>query len=355
MRDCSFVDHLWLQRCRDEYNIDDYTNWKGVSSYYQLYSRILYRYGPLLGVWQRRMGCYGGLISIKAYDGKIFGQEYVVKCYDSNPTNQIQVVRRPVFVVTTTDNEEDCVVQCQTLLHENHPGSIDMKAFKNGLVDKFSLACNTKCRHNPLENNDLVFFFDSLYQMWAKDELQQDDIGDNHTFVNDVIGRKFLTYLSWSHGFTFTRLSPIQENTPFNEFLQSGYYAGTYGIHGLEIIRISCNYKERTISGIKVTGDSNVPAGKVTFKAFLDNPISVRSSEDSPILLPDDLIPFGNGIPRYATAVYHGSGQIAFNGYRLPRFINGKFIVFDRDTCGFAWLGNSFTLFKRLDEEFLNI
>ena len=354
MRDCSFVDRLWLQRCRDEYNIDDYTGWKGVSSYYQFYSRILYRYGPLLGVWQRRMGCYGGLISIEARDGKIFGEECVVKCYDGSSVDEIKVVRRPVFVITTTDDREDCTVQCQTLLHESHAGSIDMKILKNGLVDKFKLVCHAKCRHNPLENNDLVFFFDSLYQLWTKDELQQDDTDDhNHTFVNDVIGRKFLTYLSWSHGFTFTRLAPIQGNTPSDQILQSGYYAGTYGVHGLEIIRIT--YNERTISGIKISGDSNVPAGKVTFKAFLNNPISIRSSEDSPILLPDDLIPLVNGIPRRVAAIYHGSGQIAFNGYRLSRFINGKFIIFDSDTCGFAWLGNSFTLFKRLDEEFLNI
>ncbi|EDV23834.1 uncharacterized protein TRIADDRAFT_57437 [Trichoplax adhaerens] len=355
MRECSHVDRLWLQRCRDEYNVDDYRSWKGVSSYYQLYSKILYRYGPLLGVWLRRMGCYGGLISIKIRDGQIFGEEYVVNP-DERSADKINVVCRPVFAITTTENE-DCIVECHTLLSESHRANIDMKIFKNGLVDKFKLNCDAKYRHIPLENNDLQFLFDSLYRLWAQGELGANYTND--TFVNEVIGIKFWTYLSWSHGFTFTRLPPINHsNVDTNiskNHLRSGYYAGTYGVHGLEIIRIL--YKEQTLNGTKITGDPNVPAGKITFKAFLSNPILIANPEDGPFLLTDDLLPSINGIPRHALAIYHGSGQIAFEGYRLPRFINGKFIVFNQDTCGFIWLGAviSFTLFKRFDEGFLNV
>ena len=56
------------------------------------------------------------------------------------------------------------------------------------------------------------------------------------------------------------------------------YFLGTYSTHGIEIIKIDYSTNDQ-IEAIKLTGDPNVPAGKITFKADLSKDIVLPIEE----------------------------------------------------------------------------
>lgn len=87
----------------------------------------------------------------------------------------------------------------------------------------------------------------------------------------------------------------------------NGRWIGSYGPHGDEIIEISQDGPD--IVARKVTGDPNVPAGEVTFRARLE----------------------GWGGP--------GEGRIADRGFRNARYVPGFFSILGRNRVAFEWIG----------------
>ncbi|CAI5524816.1 unnamed protein product [Closterium sp. Naga37s-1] len=91
------------------------------------------------------------------------------------------------------------------------------------------------------------------------------------------------------------------------------------------------------VEGVKLTGDFNVPAGKVSFRA------KIRRHWQMPFrgVYPDEL-----GV----VARYPGQGQLAEPGFKNPRWVDGELLVFDgkgsRHTNG-AELGFVFSLPER--------
>ncbi len=60
--------------------------------------------------------------------------------------------------------------------------------------------------------------------------------------------------------------------------IPSGVFKGTYGPHGIEMISLHYANNNTQLRGVKLTGDPNVPFGKVSFQADLDK--SIIMSED---------------------------------------------------------------------------
>lgn len=96
----------------------------------------------------------------------------------------------------------------------------------------------------------------------------------------------------------------------------NGRWRGRFGPHGDEIVAIS--QEGDRITAKKVTGDKNVPAGEVTFRARLE----------------------GWGGP--------GEGQIAERGFRNARFVPGWFALLGRDKISFEWFGIGRVVLERL-------
>lgn len=83
----------------------------------------------------------------------------------------------------------------------------------------------------------------------------------------------------------------------------AGEWIGRYRGHYDEVIRIT--QRGRAVEAVKVTGDDNVPAGEITWRADL------RTSQ--------------------------GEGQIAETEFRHPRFVPGRLLVHSAQRIEFIW------------------
>lgn len=102
----------------------------------------------------------------------------------------------------------------------------------------------------------------------------------------------------------------------------TGLYLGAFGSHGPELLQLSRGTwqdGEEMVYGVKVTGDPNVPAGSLSFRAKVGRRHRLDPSEEYPPEL---------GV----VARYKGEGRIAATGYRNPRWVEGELLQFSSGT-----------------------
>ncbi|TIB58115.1 hypothetical protein E3P78_04020 [Wallemia ichthyophaga] len=97
-----------------------------------------------------------------------------------------------------------------------------------------------------------------------------------------------------------------------------GYYAGTYGGHGIEVLgmrRFNSADGRPLLEFVKVTGDDNVPRGLVSLRVFLDEEVrdtELVSDQHESRLSSDDNLPWPIDSPtRPAGVSFAGVGKIA--------------------------------------------
>jgi len=130
-------------------------------------------------------------------------------------------------------------------------------------------------------------------------------------------------------------------------FRLRGKWGGVYGASGVQTVQIEVegNYLVAT----KLVGDSNVPAGQITFKAdvSMDGLIEPKLG-DKPDPIAVALNQFANLKVKQR---FHGQGQIANPGFTRPQWVPGELIVFEDDIIAFVWKPLSFmVVFERTKE-----
>jgi hypothetical protein len=113
---------------------------------------------------------------------------------------------------------------------------------------------------------------------------------------------------------------------------------------------INVTYVGDTLVAVKVTGDKNVPRGEVTFKADL-TPTSVKRFRSGDYVNKDELSKPLEPITLTEKAAskwgtqqlprYRGTGQVAEEGFRNNRWMDGQLIIIGDDYFSFAWVVSS--------------
>lgn len=113
-----------------------------------------------------------------------------------------------------------------------------------------------------------------------------------------------------------------------------GLFLGSFGPHGPELLQLT-RYTadgDEMVQAVKVTGDANVPAGSVSFRAKVGR----KHRLDARDVYPDEL-----GI----MARYKGEGRVANKAFTQPRWVEGELLVFNSKggpltggaQLGFVW------------------
>ncbi|KAK8739748.1 hypothetical protein OTU49_003178 [Cherax quadricarinatus] len=349
-------EHLWKYLCWRDFSIDQ-PELGPIDKYRKLYTNLLHRYGYMLGVYQSQVAPCCGLVEIRYKAGSLEGVHW-----EPSLEQNILAPLNESIVFTIDGNEEPPKCLCIPHIYP-HTCTLEIDKRK-GVVTQY---CSNSGMH--VQKIGDHFGFNTL-------DLRVEPRKIYLTFLNEVIGRGL------SH---MPLILPTPSDVPDalkakdgsipEHIMTPGLFQGTYGSHGLELILF--RYKdENEIHGHKVTGDTNVYAGKISVKILLKYPmklsveiqgsisalkdvqpkISHTSSElcEQVFILPADCHKASNTpLPERCKARFHGFGQVAFLWFQNPHFVPVQVIVFNNDLLGVLWLElEKFSLYSRIKKEF---
>ncbi|XP_050397811.1 F-box only protein 31 [Patella vulgata] len=351
---------VWQNLIKAEFNIrNQLSNYHG--SYKDVYTKILYEYKNMLGLWQPEMGSYGGLLHIKLREGKLIGEE----CFAPIDPDVYQNLRIKRLFSIQLSGDLSCVdVLCYRGFAGPHPSHIEYTESGN-----VKFRCSDSDSHKHPEGKQ------SEFESWLVEETGQ---RPSEFFVHgqELLLMKFLvtTQLGCTYDLTRVHLPPPEVDV----VIQPGLFKGNYGGHGIELIMLEYLPNKTEAHGKKITGDPNVPANKISLYIDLTRPmvlsieqqrtIDLLQQIDIPDLppdtypnnlqkqsfrVPDDCFERFNRTPTSCIARFHANGQIAGHDYSNPSQTPGHWVVFNENTFGFLWLElKSFSLYSRVTEEF---
>lgn len=134
------------------------------------------------------------------------------------------------------------------------------------------------------------------------------------------------------------RKEAMEARSLLPQFNLEGLWVGKYGDHGYEMINVT--YVDNNLIATKITGDNNVPKGKITFTSNL-GPTEDARDDLKPIELSDVA---SKQWGQKHLARFPGKGQVALDGFRDNQDVDGQLIVVG-EYFSFAWIPLGFQIF----------
>lgn len=317
------------------------------------YQNVLHKYGPMLGVWQRQnLKFYSGILRVYYEDKSIVFENLV-------PTSDIfSDLRRLKFLtVTLTDSgkpfitSHDKMTSTQNVKFNLHAGN-KLEIINSNMKDYIT---------SPSEWRELLQEFKS----W---DTSHDTELALMKFVSLYHSRTVFSYLPLNWSDRFVKTLP---NMP----IKPGLFKGSYGGHGVELVQLQIHMIADTMigaTGVKITGDPNVPFNEVTFrivgKACLNIPIDLQETvrgvrtamlEKTTVPFKEDLVQnfcvpkdMIERVPiRWTTCKgrWAAEAQIASHMFQDPQLIEANFVLFSEDEFAVMFLDlNCVSMFHRV-------
>uniref|UniRef100_A0A0P6E0V0 F-box only protein n=1 Tax=Daphnia magna TaxID=35525 RepID=A0A0P6E0V0_9CRUS len=368
---CKFFHHMklsdkvWALSCYRRFQIKLHTKGEFAKKFY---CKVLCQYGRFLGLWNRHADCYGGLLHIKYADGKLcaFELQLPKNPYISNPL-------RPKIVFSIELDEFDKIsIKCCINPLQKHPCTLSYG--KKALTPRSpaSYYLTRECEIS-VENSNHHDSVDDL-EVWLSE--QSDYLGELSSSTRTQMIYKYMVLRQTALKTHYSRLV-LPKRCCYRVPIQPGLFKGTYSSHGLELILLNYEEDVNKVKAVKISGDPNIPAGQVTFRADLpfcmhlterqqtsfENIESIQAASSDvewyelptpqPFTVPYNCVERYQPVPNYCKARFHGFGQIAQEGFREPSFVEGHWIVFNEDLFGFLWTSlHALSMFHRVQEEF---
>ena len=392
---------IWKELIWRHYGLDikKTDNSKGKSARL-FYLRILARFGSLLSsTFQRNnFTYYGGIVKVVYHDFALYVLELdpppfpnVLKGLQPQVICRISLDKYDEKGVVRIEQETTDYGEIQSI--EVIKAATDDKIITFSIISKVStlpfvvdlrgeIAAWFEADIGPGPSEGIVRVQEFAKRFGLMQNMAFEKLSDRIDFLNQ--GVQLCTAL------------PSLKDTPLSHFwpMTPGVFKGTYGPHGIEIIKVgyesnpSTEYRcEAFIVGEKLYGDRNVPCNQLTFKAFLNKPMTLTSEGQStikkieehmisskksvlpsrdtkpitqPFILPDECdceFPLDdNEVFSNALWRFEATCQIAEDKYKSPQWIKGNLVVFSDDLFGVIFMAeahgfNSMTIYHRVQEK----
>ncbi|XP_053304264.1 F-box only protein 31 isoform X2 [Spea bombifrons] len=256
------TDTIWRRRCQREYGVRENLRKLEVTgvSCRDVYVKLLHQYRHILGLWQPDIGPYGGLLNVVVDGLFIIGWMYLTP-HDPHVDEPMRL--KPVFRIHLMERNS-ATVECMYGHKGPHNGQIQIVK-----KDEFSTKCLQTDYHRMSGGRQEEF------RTWLREDLGRTLEDIFHEHMQELILMKFIYICQYDNCLTYRRIYHPPSRP--DDLSRPGFFKGTYGSHGLEIVMLSFHGKMAKVT--KITGDPNVPAGQQTFEVDLTRPVQLPDVE----------------------------------------------------------------------------
>ncbi|XP_053557118.1 F-box only protein 31 isoform X2 [Bombina bombina] len=256
------TDTIWKRRCTQEYGVCENLRKLEVTgvSCQDVYVKLLHQYRHILGLWQPDIGPYGGLLNVVVDGLFIIGWMYLPP-HDPHVDEPMRL--KPIFRIHLMERKS-ATVECMYGHKGPHTGEIQIVS-----KDEFATKCTQTDYHRMSGGRQEEF------RTWLREDLGRTLEDIFHEHMQELILMKFIYICQCDNSLTYRRI--YHPPTQPGDLLHAGFFKGTYGSHGLEIVMLS--FHGTVAKGTKITGDPNVPAGQQTLEIDLTRPINLPNVE----------------------------------------------------------------------------
>jgi len=384
---------IWFHRAKQDFQAE--LQKEENFSARQFYQQVLHKFGPLCGVWQRTdLRYYSGLIRVLIKENSVVFEE-LRTTYNMND----ELRKEEIFTIRGKNDEEyvdvekgslfklipgkiKIMFEDKTYLEEENEDGNYFKGFKRVLYNFFVPDTQTigetegilRIYNQPAEELEMGKLFEDYIASEVGTNIDIDGINFFQLFQLPIEKCRETFYANSSAWYKKLNAPSLgQVGNPIRE----GLFKGDYGPHGVELIHLQVpDSGVNGLTGLKVTGDPNVPFDKISFRVTESKCLNIShdAQRDCGSILQfhkePQYVDYQEGLKlkfripdrchgtenfpenlNWCMGRWSCECQIAGNGYTNPEMILGNFILFNENLFAVLFLDlNSLSLYRRVED-----